>query len=440
MSAVIFAGPSLGGAPPPLPPRVEIRPPAVAGDLYAAARGGATVIGLVDGAFEDRATVWHKEILFALDQGVRVIGAASLGALRAVECAPFGMEGVGEIFARFRDGALEEDADLALCFGPAELGYPAMSEPRVNIRATLEAAKLAGILSAREARAALDASGRVFFKELTWPRLLADAPGFGWRPARAERFAAWLPGGRVDLKRADALLLVAAVTEALGEAAPDTPPFRFAATRYWRAAVSWFDERDAALSPTEALVLDELRLRPARFEAALTRAFARRAARHDGPGGAADGDGDGTGIEDLRLALGLGTAEEFRAWLGAVEGDPAALAGALEDEERLRMAMETSVATLVPAMLDEARIDGRFETLAARGRAKRALLGSAAPRYDEAELRALLDALCARQGISAEIEDLDLIARSLGLPDRRALHRLLSREQDFTAAPREKSA
>ncbi|PZQ47045.1 MAG: hypothetical protein DI556_18515 [Rhodovulum sulfidophilum] len=435
VSAVLFAGPSLGGAI-ALPPGIASRPPAVAGDLYAAARDGATVIGLVDGAFEDRPTVWHKEILWALDRGVRVFGAASLGALRAVECAPFGMEGVGEIFARFRDGRLSDDAELALAFGPAELGYPALSEPLVNVRATLEAAVATRSLSRREAGALLDRASGLFFKELTWPRLLAEAAGLGWRPGRAERFATWLDGNRVDLKRADALLLVEAVGRALAEPRPARPAFRFAETRYWRAAVGWFDAREAAVSETEALVLDEMRLRPARFEAALIRAFARRATRED-EGAAADG---AAAVEELRLALDLGTAEEFRAWLAAVEGDPEALARALADEERLRRAIEAALPTLVPSVLDEARVDGRFEKLADRGRAKRALLGPAAPRYDEAELRTLLEALCARQGISAEVEDLDLLAGSLGLADRRALHRLLRREEDFTAGPKERSA
>ena len=444
MSAVIFAGPSFGGEPPPRAPGVVIRPPAVAGDLYAAARAGATVVGLIDGAFEDRATVWHKEILWALDQGARVLGASSLGALRAVECAPFGMEGVGEIFARFRDGRLDDDAELALIFGPAELGYPAMSEPLVNIRATLEAARAAGVLAPRETLAALDAARGIFFKELTWPRLMAAAPGFGWRPGRIARFADWLPDGRVDLKRADGLLLIEAATRALGAAAPPAPGFRVAAPRYWRAAVAGFARDGAALSETEALVLDELRLRPARFEAALIRAYARGAARAAEAEAEAVDDAtasaEATGIEDLRLALDLGTAEEFRQWLRAVEGAPAALAAALEDEERLRRALDAALPALLPALLDETRVDGRYEALAERARGKRALLGPGAPRYDEAELGELLDALCARQGISAEIEDLDLLARSLGLADRRALHRLLRREADFAATPREKSA
>lgn len=438
MRAVVFVGPSLGTPPAPVP-GVILKPAAVAGDLYAAARDGAEVIGLIDGAFEDRATVWHKEILFALSQGVRVLGAASLGALRAVECAPFGMEGIGEIHARFRDGRIEDDAELALVFGPAEMSYPALSTPLVNIRATIERAEAEGVLVAAEAAEMLGHAQGIFFKDLTWPRLLSD-PRASWTAEAAGRLERWLPGGEVDLKREDALALIDAVAAALDEAPPALPGFRFAETRAWRRAVEWF-ERDGggALSPIEEAVLDEMRLDPARFERALIRAFARRAARGSDTSAAS---ASGELIEDLRLRLDLPTAGAFRAWLAEVEAEPAALAQALDDEETLQTALEAAVPRLAPAILDEARIDGKFEALAARAEAKRAVTAHGPqPRYDEAELRALLGDLCARRRLSLGTDDLDALARSLGLADRRALHRLLRAEETFaTAARRERTA
>ena len=141
MSAVVFAGPSLAGT--AAPEGVTLAPPAAAGDLYRAARAGARVIGLVDGVFEDRPTVWHKEILWALDRGARVLGAASVGALRAAECAAFGMEGIGRVFAAVRDGAIEDDSDLAVIHAPGALGWHPLTEARVNVRATLAAATAA---------------------------------------------------------------------------------------------------------------------------------------------------------------------------------------------------------------------------------------------------------------------------------------------------------
>ncbi|HEY5550419.1 MAG TPA: TfuA-like protein, partial [Opitutaceae bacterium] len=97
---VVFVGPSLTD--PKLRTdsgSVRFRPPAAMGDVTKAVIEGATAVGLVDGVFEAVASVWHKEILYALAEGVQVFGAASMGALRAAECAPYGMIGVGAIFA-----------------------------------------------------------------------------------------------------------------------------------------------------------------------------------------------------------------------------------------------------------------------------------------------------------------------------------------------------
>ena len=51
-------------------------------------------------------TVWHKEILWAMAQGIHVFGGASIGALRAAELDVFGMKGIGRIYEDFRDGVL----------------------------------------------------------------------------------------------------------------------------------------------------------------------------------------------------------------------------------------------------------------------------------------------------------------------------------------------
>jgi hypothetical protein len=438
MSAIIFVGPTLAGER-PAPPGVELRPPAEAGDFYRAARGGADVIGLIDGAFEDRPTVWHKEILWALDRGVRVVGAASLGALRAAECAPFGMEGIGEIFRRCLSGALEDDHELALAYAPAELGYAPLSEPLVNVRATLEAAARARLIRSRAAAALLGHAARLPFREIGWPALIEAAPGCGWRGAEVARFAAWLPAGRVDLKRADALLLLDAI--AAEAPPPERARFRFADTRYWRAAVAWFDDAHV-LDPRDEAVLDELRLDPARFEREMIRAFARRAARGTSlPDGTAE-----QLLDDLRLDLGLGAAPDFRAWMQTVRTDEASVAAALADEERLALALDAAAPELASSLLDALKVDGRFEALDQRAADKRQRLGDAeAPGPDAtdrraAELPELIAELCARRRVSIDSDDPDDVARALGLPDRRALHRLLRRERDYRARLAEEGA
>src|ERR1700689_4413631 len=159
MTTFIFVGPTL--------PAEEIArtrgfvclPPVAQGDLYRAARGRPRAIGIIDGYFSGAPSVWHKEILWAISHGVPVFGSASMGALRAAELHAFGMRGVGRIFEAFRDGELEDDDEVAVVHGPAELGHVQASEAMVNIRATLARAETVGILS-KSSRSALEAFGK----------------------------------------------------------------------------------------------------------------------------------------------------------------------------------------------------------------------------------------------------------------------------------------
>src|SRR5690349_21723621 len=92
---VAFLGPSLPAIEARrLAPGVELLPPVCQGDLSTAVehhRPRAVLI--VDGEFSQSLSVWHKEILHAIHLGIRVLGASSMGALRAAELDRFGMEG-----------------------------------------------------------------------------------------------------------------------------------------------------------------------------------------------------------------------------------------------------------------------------------------------------------------------------------------------------------
>src|SRR6185503_8566658 len=142
--------------------------------------------------------VWHKEILWAMSQGIHVYGSASMGALRAAELAVFGMEGVGEIFAQYRDGVLEDDDEVAVIHGAAEHGFVAMSEAMVNIRATLAAAAGAGVVAPATAQALVDLAKRVFYPERGYPRLLQDAADRGLPAGELAALERWLPAGRIN--------------------------------------------------------------------------------------------------------------------------------------------------------------------------------------------------------------------------------------------------
>jgi hypothetical protein len=165
MKPVVFAGPSVFGLDPALLGGLELRPPAGCGDILRAAAEGAPAIGLIDGLFETQAAAWHKEILYALWLGIPVLGGASMGALRAAECAPYGMTGVGSIFAEYASGARTADADVAVAHAPAELGYAPLSVALVDVEVTLAA--MTGAPEAAMARAR-----RLHFKNRTWERVL----------------------------------------------------------------------------------------------------------------------------------------------------------------------------------------------------------------------------------------------------------------------------
>lgn len=229
---VLFVGPSLPDAAALCGDVMEIRPPAVHGDVLAAVRGGATAIGIIDGGFEHVAPVWHKEILYALQEGVTVFGAASMGALRAAECAAFGMVGIGRIYQDYASGRRMDDADVALLHGPAELGYPALSLPLVNVDATLDRLEAAGTIDAPEAASLRDAAHRLFYKNRTWPAILkARRSG---TPSRAT--AQLLTEETLNLKREDALALVREMTLLPGATFAKRGEWTFRATSLWRVA------------------------------------------------------------------------------------------------------------------------------------------------------------------------------------------------------------
>jgi hypothetical protein len=214
---VVFAGPSLHGSK-MVTAGIDRRPPARQGDVFAAAMEGARVIGLIDGVYESVASVWHKEILFALSRGVRVFGGASLGALRAVECEAFGMVGVGAIFEAYRCGARVDDGDVALLHGPPELGYSPLSEPLVNVSATLASLSDAGALDEASVLALAHAADALFFKDRTWSAMI-DRTGIAASRTKADLLHL-VQTASVNAKRADAeavLEHVMAAPDALAE-------------------------------------------------------------------------------------------------------------------------------------------------------------------------------------------------------------------------------
>lgn len=288
MTVYIFTGPTLSAEEGRAELDAEFLPPAGQGDVYRAALGRPQAIGIIDGYFERIPAVWHKEILWAMAEGIHVFGSASMGALRAVELTPFGMVGTGVIYDAFRSGALEDDDEVAVAHGAADTGYRSLSEAMVNIRATLQAAETSGVIGART-RAALEAIAKgLFYPERDYPALLSRAETQGLPAEELAALRAFLPEGRVNQKRLDALCMLRQMREMLsGEPPPKRVRYPFEHTDTWEQLVQHSSRtRFAAREDLEiASLIEELALAGERASAhlgAAMRALALEEARRQG--------------------------------------------------------------------------------------------------------------------------------------------------------------
>jgi hypothetical protein len=180
MTIIAFAGPSLPARDRETFGAVVWKPPAEAGDLLRLELDREDTVCLIDGYFDHRPAVRHKEILLLLAEGVRVLGAASIGALRAAEMDGFGMVGVGSIYRAYKRGAILGDDEVALIHGPSERDWRPLSLPLVDVRATLWRARRTGVIDRREARALLKAAVTTHYVERTW-QAVVTASGLEWR-------------------------------------------------------------------------------------------------------------------------------------------------------------------------------------------------------------------------------------------------------------------
>ncbi|WP_331726258.1 TfuA-like protein [Streptomyces sp. NBC_01276] len=215
----LYTGPTLSASEPALAaPGLRVLPPARHGDLFDTAIAAGDTVVLIDGAYHQAPALRHKEILAVMGRGVTVLGAASIGALRAAELAPYGMVGVGSIYTAYVRGDIDGDDEVAVGQAP-DGAFAALTWPLVNLRYVLDLAVAARVLDGVRAAKLLAALRAVYYPQRTGAAVRAVC-----RREGEEEFARWLTRQRKqdqhfgDLKRADAL---AAVRAALaGTAAP----------------------------------------------------------------------------------------------------------------------------------------------------------------------------------------------------------------------------
>ena len=358
-------------------------PPAAEGDVYRAALRHSRVIGIIDGYFQDVPSVRLKEILWAMNRGIHVFGCSSIGALRATELEAFGMEGVGRVFEFFRDGILEDDDEVAVAHGPADLGYPSLSEAMVNIRQTLQKAEREQVITA-EMRTALEQEAKqLFYPERSYSALLRRASEVGLPEAELARLRDWLPHGQVNQKREDAVAMLHLIGRRLAEGlAPKRVSFSFEHTAMWEAVLQndrdLRTDRETNGGVSQESLLDELRLAGEEYHQsqmlALERFFAIREADRQGLK-VTDESREEAEIA-FRADRDLQAPKRFDQWKKENGLDAHSFAALMADEARLKMVHDRVPLPSGSCLPDQLRVSGAYPELLKRAARKEQFLAS----------------------------------------------------------------
>ena len=213
MKAVIFTGPSLSHEEArKIFGEAEYRGPIKRGDAIKAVKEGKKVLGIIDGVFHQDVAISPREILEVMREGVIVVGGGSIGALRAAELCELGMIGVGDIFRMFKSGELDSDDEVAVIINPETL--EAISEPLVNIRATISAMVKKGMLAAELGNELIRLAKNLHYSRRSYENLVAEAVKRNFlNPSEAEELLGKIRENAINLKKLDAIKVVEKVRE-----------------------------------------------------------------------------------------------------------------------------------------------------------------------------------------------------------------------------------
>lgn len=152
MRPLVFIGPTLSRCQCSALLNAEHFPPARKGSLNEIIPG--RVVAIIDGEIPPDAFLPECEIRAALDRGVVLYGAASVGAYHASNFADHGMHGVGWVYDQYRAGSLQSLDEIAVMYDP--LSLQALSVPLVNVRFWLEGLTRTSFLRPEDVAAILE--------------------------------------------------------------------------------------------------------------------------------------------------------------------------------------------------------------------------------------------------------------------------------------------
>lgn len=173
------------------------------GDLGEAIKENPDIIGIIDGVFHQNSAVGHKEILNVMKKGIKVMGASSMGALRASELDTLGMEGIGYVYNQYAAGIVESDDDVAVMLDSETL--EPLSVPLINMKYVFENAVSENIISDEEKDELLLISKETYYPKRNYAHTLAESSLDDVKKGELIDFIRKTP----DIKKEDARELIA---------------------------------------------------------------------------------------------------------------------------------------------------------------------------------------------------------------------------------------
>ena len=143
------------------------------GDLGHDIKENPDIIGIIDGVFHQNSSVGHKEILNVINKGITVVGASSMGALRASELDTLGMTGIGYVYEQYATGKVASDDDVAVMLDSETL--EALSEPLINMEYVFENAVKENIITENQKDELTKIAKSTFYPKRNYSQTLSNS-------------------------------------------------------------------------------------------------------------------------------------------------------------------------------------------------------------------------------------------------------------------------
>ena len=207
---IIYLGPTLSREKAIKILDADYRDPAKKGDFLMLSQDSdeKKYVGFIDGVFlhdypPSPIEVYH----LATRKNIELIGASSLGALRAVELEKFGMKGIGKIFQLYKNGIINADDEVAVTF--TRENNILQSEAMIDIRFNLFLAYKKGIITNQTKKRIAKIAKNIYFPFRNYEDIIKlTQRHFPSIYNELESFRSYILKNRDSLKARDAIKLL----------------------------------------------------------------------------------------------------------------------------------------------------------------------------------------------------------------------------------------